>query len=109
MANTYHGLTRSQIMRRAWQLAHLNNPTCNARARQSLGRFISAAWQEAREGRTAYWTFLSAEHEARAVEDQLCAVRMSNGSDRFSAMNFELRRSLTEKLATLRASIGGAL
>lgn len=104
----FHGLTRSQIMRRAWQLAHLNSPTSKARARQSLGRFISTAWKEAREGRTDYWTFLSAEHEVRAVQDQLAAVSMGYGSDRFSTVNFDLRRSLTEKLASLRASIGGA-
>jgi hypothetical protein len=109
MDNTYHGLTRSQIMRRAWQLANLNNPTNKIRARQSLGRWMAYAWKEARDSRTANWSFLSAEHAARAVEDQLTAVRMGNGSDRFSGMNFEFRRSLTEKLASLRASIGGAL
>jgi hypothetical protein len=100
MANTYHGLTRSQIMRRAWQLAHLNNPTSKARVCQSLGRSISHAWQEAREGRTDNWTFLSAEREARCLEHQLVTLQYD---DRRTEAHYALMQSLRDSLSALRA------
>ena len=107
MAQTFHSLTRSQIMRRAWQLAHLNNPTSKARARQSLGRWISLAWDQARRGDTEHWTFLSAEHEARAVEHQLTALEWGCGSDRFMPDHIAAKHTLRARLNELRA--GGAL
>jgi anaerobic selenocysteine-containing dehydrogenase len=66
MANTYHGLTRSQIMRRAWQLARLNRPNAKTGLRAS-SQWQTMAWDEARNGQTERWSFLSAEHEARSV------------------------------------------
>jgi hypothetical protein len=105
---TYYGLTCSQIMRRAWQLAKLNRGTVNSTGRENLGKWISYAWAEAQRGETENWDFLSAEHEAHAVERQLTAVSMGHGSDRFSGVNFSLRSLLTDRLASLRASIGCA-
>ena len=105
MAQTFHGLTRSQIMRRAWQLAHLNNPTSKARARQSLGRWISMAWDQARRGDTEHWTFLSAEHEARCLEHQLVTLQYD---DRRSRAHYALMDSLRRSIGALRASAGTA-
>ena len=107
MANTYHGLTRSQIMRRAWQLAHLNNPTSKARARQSLGRWQATAWDQAQRGDTENWTFLSAAHEARAVEHQLTALEWGNGSDRYMPDHIAAKHTLRARLNVLRT--GGSL
>jgi hypothetical protein len=75
MANTYHALARSQIMRRTWQLAHLNNPTRKDKRREQFGRWMRHAWDEARRGHTDNWTFLSPEHEARCLEYQLVTLR----------------------------------
>jgi hypothetical protein len=103
MANTYHGLTRSQIMRRAWQLAHLNNPTSKVRARQSFGRWSSHAWKEARESRTENWTFLSAEHEARNLEHQLVTLQYD---DRRTQAHYALMDSLRASIGALRSPVG---
>ena len=63
-SKTYHGVTRSQIMKRAWQSAKLNRDNIHSSIRDQLGRWISHA---CREGQTENWTFLSAEHEARSL------------------------------------------
>jgi hypothetical protein len=101
-----YGVTRSQVMKRAWMLAKLNRRTANETGRERLGQYMRMAWVEARHGETEHWTFLSAEHAARAVERQLTEARMGHGSDRYSGVNFGLIRSLGDKLAALR--IGGA-
>ena len=49
-SKTYHGVTRSQIMKRAWQLAKLNRGNIHTSVRDQLGHWISPAWAEAREG-----------------------------------------------------------
>lgn len=102
MTQTFYGLTRSQIMRRAWQLATLNRPS-NTPLR-SAGRWQVMAWREARAGETQRWSFLSAEHEARAIERQLTVLTYA---DRHTP---EMQR----QMAALRASlnefrVGGAL
>ena len=63
-SKTYHGVTRSQIMKRAWQPAKFNRDNIHSSIRDQLGRWISHA---CREGQTENWTFLSAEHEARSL------------------------------------------
>ena len=93
MAKIYHGMTRSQIMQRAWQLAKLNKRSMNDSGRKQLGRWISLAWQEAREGNTNNWTFLSAAHEARSIERQLVQHEM------------EPSRNSAGIVAALRASL----
>jgi hypothetical protein len=103
MANTYHALARSQIMRRAWQLAHLNNPTRKDKRREQFGRWMRHAWDEARRGHTDNWTFLSPEHEARCLEHQLVTLQYD---DRRSLAHYALMDSLRASLSTLRAGIG---
>lgn len=102
-----YGVTRSQVMKRAWQLAKLNRRTANESGRENIGQWMRLAWDEARRGDTEHWTFLSAEHAARAVERQLTEARMGHGSDIFMGVNFALIRSLGDRLAALR--IGGAI
>ena len=77
-SKTYHGVTRSQIMKRAWQLAKLNRGNIHTSVRDQIGRWISHAWQEARDGQTENWTFLSAEHEARSLEHQLTTLEFDD-------------------------------
>jgi anaerobic selenocysteine-containing dehydrogenase len=103
MAKTYHGLTRSQIMRRAWQLARLNNPTVKTGLR-AASQWQTMAWDEARNGNTERWSFLSAEHEARAIERQLTVLTFA---DRRTPEMQRQMAVLRSDLSALRA--GGAL
>ena len=86
-SRTYHGVTRSQIVQRAWQLAKLNRGNIHTSVRGQIGRWISHAWQEARDGHTENWTFLSADHEARSLEHQLTRLEFDN---RRSAAHYSL-------------------
>jgi len=104
MTQTFYGLTRSQIMRRAWQLARLNRPNGKTSVRQSLGRWIAYAWAEARNGKTDSWSFLSAEHEALAIERQLTVLTFA---DRRTPEMQRQMAVLRSDLSALRA--GGAL
>ena len=63
-SKTYHGVTRSQIMKRAWQPAKLNHDNIHSSIRDQLGRWIS---HPCRGGQTENLTFLFAEHEARSL------------------------------------------
>ena len=100
MDKTYHGLSRSQIMKRAWQLAKLNRGNIHTSTRDKIGRWISHAWQEAREGQTENWTFLSVEHEARSLEHQLTTLEFD---DRRSAAHYSLMASLRASITALRS------
>ena len=103
-------------MRRAWQLASLNHPVHKAKRRERIGAFMAMAWKEAREGRTETWTFLSAEHEARAIERQLTTLQFD---DRRTQAHYALMDSLrasiralsfdAEERRTMRAAAGGRL
>src|ERR1700674_5241248 len=86
-----YGVTRSQVMKRAWQLAALNNPTRKAKRREQLGRWMRHAWDEARRGHTDNWTFLSPEHEARCLEYQLVTLQYD---DRRTETHYALMQSL---------------
>jgi hypothetical protein len=69
-----YSVTRSQVMKRAWQLAKLNRGNVNNTGRERLGQYMRMAWGEARRGETKNWTFLSPEHEARCLERQLITL-----------------------------------
>jgi hypothetical protein len=96
-----YGVTRSQVMKRAWQLAALNNPTRKAKRREQLGRWMRHAWDEARRGDTENWTFLSPEHEARCIEKELVTLQYD---DRRTDAHYALMQSLRDSLSALRAS-----
>lgn len=101
---SYNGVTRSQIMKRAWQLAKLNKGKSSSTGREQIGLWISHAWKEAREGRTDNWTFLSPEHEARCIEHQLVVLQ---NDDRRSPAHYTLMASLRASVNALRA-VGAA-
>lgn len=65
LPKTKYSVTRSQVMKRAWQLAKLNRRTANETGRERLGYYMRMAWDEARRGDT----------EARALERQLVTVQ----------------------------------
>jgi hypothetical protein len=96
-----YGVTRSQVMKRAWQLAALNNPTCKDQRREQLGRWMRHAWAEARRGETERWSFLSPEHEARVLERQLVTLQYD---DRRTEAHYALMQSLCESISALRAA-----
>jgi hypothetical protein len=96
-----YGVTRRQIMKRALQLAALNNPTRKAKRREQLGRWMRHAWDEARRGDTENWTFLSPEHEARCIEKELVTLQYD---DRRTDAHYALMQSLRDSLSALRAS-----
>jgi hypothetical protein len=98
-----YGVTRSQVMKRAWQLAALNNPIRKKKRHEQFGRWMRHAWDEARRGRTDNWTFLSPEHEARCLEHQLVTLQYD---DRRSLAHYALMDSLRASLSALRAGIG---
>jgi hypothetical protein len=50
-----HGVNKSQLMSRAWQLARLNRRAVTVSLKINFGRWLSAAWAEAKEGRTEFW------------------------------------------------------
>jgi hypothetical protein len=101
-----YGVTRSQVMKRAWQLAALNNPIRKDRRRKQLGRWMRHAWDEARRGDAENWTFRSPEHEARCLESQLVTLQHD---DRRSRAHYALMDSLRGSISALRAGIGDAL
>jgi hypothetical protein len=101
-----HGFNRSQVMKRAWQLAALNNPIRKNKRHEQFGRWMRHAWDEARRGHTDNWTFLSPEHEARCLEHQLVTLQYD---DRRSLAHYALMDSLRASLSALRAGIGGTL
>jgi hypothetical protein len=96
-----YGVTRSQVMKRAGQLAAINNPTRKDRRRAELGRWMKYAWDEARRGDTENWTFLSPEHEAQCLEHQLVTLQYD---DRRTEAHYALMQSLRDSLSALRAS-----
>ena len=69
-----YGVTRSHVMKRAWQLAKLNRGNVNNTGRERLGQYMRMAWNEARRRETENWTFLSPEHKARCLERQLITL-----------------------------------
>jgi hypothetical protein len=96
-----YGVTRSQVMKRAWQLAALNSPTRKDRRREQLGRWMRHAWDEARRGDTENWTFLSAEHEARCLEHRLVTLQYD---DRRTEAHYALMQTLRDSISALRIS-----
>jgi hypothetical protein len=94
-----YGVTCSQIMKRAWQLAALNNPTRKDKRREKLGRWMCHAWDKARRGHTDNWTFLSPEHEARCLEHQLVTLQYD---DRRTEAHYTLMQSLRDSISDLR-------
>ena len=78
-----YGVTRSQVMMRAWMLAKLNRHTTSESSRTKLGWAMSYAWKEAREGRTEHWDFLSSAHAAFAIEREITALEWGRGSSRY--------------------------
>jgi hypothetical protein len=96
-----YGVTRSQVMKRAWQLAALNNPTRKDKRRGQLGQWMRHAWNEARRGDTENWTFLSPEHEARCLEHQLVTLQYD---DRRTEAHYALMQSLRDSIHALRTS-----
>jgi hypothetical protein len=100
-----YGVTRSQMMKRAWQLAALNNPTRKDQRREHLGRWMRHAWAEAGRGETERWSFLSPEHEARALEHQLTTLQYD---DRRTEAHYALMQSLRDSITALHADLGGS-
>jgi hypothetical protein len=101
-----YSVTRSQVMKRAWQLAKLNRGNVNNTGRESLGQYMRMAWDEARRGETENWAFLSPEHEARCLERQLVTLQHD---DRRTSAHYALMPSLRDSVRSLRAGIGGTL
>jgi hypothetical protein len=97
-----YAVTRSQVMKRAWQLAKLNRGNVNNTGRERLGQYMRMAWDEARRGETENWTFLSPEHEARCLVRQLVTLQYD---DRRTSAHYALRDSIS----ALRVDIGGTL
>jgi hypothetical protein len=98
-----HGIRRSQVMRRAWQLAALDSATRKDRRREQLGRWMRQAWAEVRRGDTEQWSFLSLEHEARALEHQLTTLQYD---DRRTEAHYALMDSLRASIRALRCAAG---
>jgi hypothetical protein len=96
-----YGVTRSQVMTRAWQLAKLNRRTANESGRERLGEFMRMAWGEARRNDTENWTFLSPKHEARCLERQLVTLQYD---DRRTQAHYGLMDSLRASISSLRAT-----
>jgi hypothetical protein len=97
-----YSVTRSQVMKRAWQLAKLNRGNVNNTGRERLGQYMRMAWDEARRGETENWTFLSPEHKARCLERQLVTLQYD---DRRSSAHYALMQSLRDSVRSLRAGI----
>lgn len=95
-----YGITRSQVMKRAWQLAALNNPVHKHKRRAQLGQWMKMAWAEARRGDTERWSFLSPEQEARALERQLVTLEYA---DRHTEAHYTLMDLLRASITELRA------
>ena len=101
-----YAVIRSQVMKRAWQLAKLNRGNVNNTGRERLGQYMRMAWDEARRGETENWTFLSPEHEARCLVRQLVTLQYD---DRRTSAHYALMQSLRDSISALRADIGGTL
>ena len=97
MVEIFQGITRGQIMLRAWQLARLNRKTMTASLRIDFGRWLSHAWKEAREARTDNWSFLSPEHEIRSLEHQFVTLEQDDRrTDGMRKLMASLRASINE-------------
>ena len=82
-------------------MAKLNKGKAANTGREEIGRWISHAWTEAREGRTENWSFLSPAHEARLIEQRIVQEEM----EPTNFGTFRLIRDLRASLSQLR-SIG---
>jgi hypothetical protein len=71
---TQSQVTRQDIMRRAHELAKLNNGS--SAHKRPFGEWLKLAWAEAREGRTQNWLWLCPENELAALEDAYESARV---------------------------------
>jgi hypothetical protein len=68
MADSLNITNLSCIMSRAWQLARFNRRTATSSLKDGFGRWLSAAWAEARDGNTAFWPVNFSRRDALQAE-----------------------------------------
>ena len=91
-----HDVTRSQLISRAWRLARLNRRSLDISIKVDFGRWLRAAWAEAREGRTHSWPIPS-ERAARLRVDLICLEH----KERLDRADYQTIRILRAELTSL--------
>jgi hypothetical protein len=87
------GVTRSQLMARAWQLARFNKRAATSSLKDGFGRWLSAAWAEAREGNTAFWSVHFSRRDALQAE-----IDCLGAKDRWSDADYQTMHDLSAEL-----------
>ena len=93
ITSTVYGVTRSQLMARAWQLARFNRRTATSSLKDGFGRWLSAAWAEAREGNTAFWPVNFTRRNALQAE-----IASLNAKDTWDRSDYPLMTALSAEL-----------
>ena len=93
-----YGVTKSQLMTRAWELARRTRRTLAASLKTDFGRWLAFAWAEAREGELQFWP-MNANPRASLQHEIDCL----NGKDRWSADDYQIMRALSAELTALSA------
>src|SRR5688572_26023788 len=88
-----YGVTRSQLMSRAWHLARFNKRTATSSLKDGFGRWLSAAWAEAREGNTAFWPVNFTRRNALQAE-----IASLNAKDTWDRSDYPLMAALSAEL-----------
>ncbi len=92
-STTIFGVTRSQIMRRAWQLAKLNRRHAGDSPRLRFAEMLSLAWREARTGQTKFW------QPVPLVEQLRRSIIEHDAKDQWSKADYAHRAALSDQLA----------
>jgi hypothetical protein len=87
------GVTKSQLMTRAWQLARFNKRTATSSLRDGFGRWLSAAWAETREGNTAFWPVNYSRRDVLQAE-----IASLNAKDTWDRSDYPLMAALSAEL-----------
>src|SRR5688572_31248708 len=93
MADSLNTTNPSCIMSRAWQLARFNKRTATSSLKDGFGRWLSAAWAEAREGNTAFWPVNFSRRDVLQTE-----IASLNAKDRWSDADYQAMRTLSAEL-----------
>lgn len=90
---TVFGVTRAQIMRRAWQLAKMNRQCFDHSGAEHFTHWLRFAWREARTGQTKFWQPLP------LVEQLRRSIIELDMKDRWSKADYAYRAALSDQLA----------
>jgi hypothetical protein len=93
-------VSRSDVMRRAWELARMNRKSANVKVRMTA-KWLKMAWSEARTGETQAWLWLNDANMLAHLDARYDATILNQRTG-------ENRSELFAQIAALRAKVAPA-